>query len=44
MRGVNWWVIGVAAVGTLAAIFSVGLLWLLFTHPAAVAQALANAR
>jgi hypothetical protein len=36
------WVIGVAVAGTAASLIAAGLLWLLVTHPIAVAQALAK--
>jgi putative flippase GtrA len=36
------WAIAVAVVGTTASLVAAGLLWLLVTHPVAVAQVLAR--
>ena len=39
----NTWLISVAVVGTLATVVGAALLWLIFTQPVALAQAVAQA-
>jgi len=43
MTHMNTWMISVAVVGTLATVVGVALLWLIFTQPVALAQAVAQA-